>query len=96
MTEQASNTMFLASVWPLVSTTASPKQPQSLTGLATAIHTVISVIMVMKIRVTRVASRRRMAQSINTPIENSNAAKSTATVRVTHPGRVSAIESAAR
>ena len=52
--------MFFASVCPLVSTTASPKQPQSGTGFFRYIHTVSAVIAAMKRNVMRVVSLRRM------------------------------------
>jgi len=44
---QASSTTFFSSVCPLVSTTASPKHPQSLTGSAQYIHIVSAVMMLI-------------------------------------------------
>ena len=45
--EIAKSMMFLPKVSKLVNLIASPKQPQSLTGLAMAIHVVMSVITTM-------------------------------------------------
>ena len=63
-TKAASNsTMFFAKVCPLVSRMASPKQPQSFTGLAKYIHTVMSVIMPIKPNSSFETKRRCMAKS---------------------------------
>ena len=75
----AESTMFFSSVSPLVSFSASPKQPQSFTGSATNIHSVSTVIAVIKASVMRDTTCRRTANSMNTPNANSNAPKAIAT-----------------
>ena len=69
----ASSTTFLANVCQLVSTTASPKHPQSLIGLATAIHRVRGVIRSIISSTSSDTRRRRMAKSRQMPIPNSMA-----------------------
>ena len=63
----------MASVCMLVSITASPKHPQSETGSAMAIHTVIAVIAIMKSSIAADVALRLMAKSMNMPSENSTA-----------------------
>ena len=72
-TLMANSTKFLVSVCALVRWMASPKQPQSFTGLATTIHTVTSVIRAMNTVTSLVTSRRRMAKSRKMPRQNSKA-----------------------
>ena len=71
--EAVSRTTFFHSVCQLVSFTASPKQPQSFTGLATANHSVTTVITAMKASTMRDTCLRLMANSRNTPKQNSSA-----------------------
>ena len=80
--EAASSTMFLRSVSPLVSFNASPKHPQSFTGSAIAIHTVMAVITVMKASISLDTSLRRMAKSRRIPSDSSTAACSTEALSV--------------
>ena len=72
-TAMASSTAFFQNVCQLVSTTASPKHPQSLTGLAKASHSVSGVMTRKSISVSSDTMRRRMASNRNVPSENSNA-----------------------
>ena len=65
---------------------ASPKQPQSLTGLAIAIHTVMRVITVINASITRVVNRRRMAKRMKMPSANSRAANATDEPSVSQSG----------
>ena len=67
-----SSTTFFQNVCQLVSTSASPKQPQSLTGLATASQSVSGVITASSTTAILDASRRRMAKSRKMPMENSS------------------------
>ena len=55
----------------LLSTMASPKHPQSETGSAMAVHTVMAVITTMKSSITADVALRLMAKSMNMPNENS-------------------------
>ena len=61
---QASSTMFLRNVSTLVSTTKSPKHPQSFTGLATNIHSVTMVITDMSAKANLETKRRRIANKM--------------------------------
>ena len=83
---QARSTTFLASVSPLVSLMASPKQPQSLTGLSTKIHTVRAVMTAMNASVSLLTTRRQMARSMSIPIQNSTALSATEAARVAQSG----------
>ena len=86
----ASSTMFFRSVSPLVSFMASPKHPQSFTGLAMNIHTVMSVITTIN-AVTSFDTRWRcMANSMNMPRANSVMASVIAPVSVSQSGMYSA------
>ena len=73
----ASSIMFLPKVCQLVSLRASPKHPQSLTGFARAIHTVVAVIIAMKRRMVFDTSLLLMAKSSRMPRLNSKAARIT-------------------
>lgn len=84
--EQANSTMFFNSVSMLVSFTASPKQPQSLMGLAMANQSVIPIINIIKINATFETMRLRMASKMKMPNENSKADKATDAVSVSQPG----------
>ena len=77
MMAAASRIMFFASVCQLERISASPKHPQSFTGSATAIHTVIIVITAMKASTSRLTMRRLMAKSRKMPRQNSTAERRT-------------------
>ena len=93
-TEAASSTMFLSSVCTLVRRNASPKQPQSFTGLNSAIHTVMRVITAMN--ATRIFDTRwrRMANKTNTPRLNSSADSATDARSVTMSGTMPPVPTA--
>ena len=80
----------------MVRVKASPKHPQSFTGSAMYIHTVISVITAIKASVSLDVNWRFMANSKNTPRANSMAARATAAERVVHCGTIAARSIAAR
>ena len=82
--------MFLSRVSPLVSFMASPKHPQSFTGLAMNIHTVMRVITTIIAVVNFDTSRRCMANSMNMPSANSVIANAIAPVSVIQSGMYSA------
>ena len=86
MAAQASSTRFLAKVCPLVSFSASPKQPQSSMGLATKSQSVTSVITTMKTSVSRDAKRRWIAKSRKIPRQNSKAESPTDEASVSQSG----------
>lgn len=84
--EIAKSMMFLPKVSKLVNLIASPKQPQSLTGFAIAIHVVMSVITtIVKSKILEVR-RLRMANNKKMPIENSNVERATEAVSVIQSG----------
>ena len=86
MTAIASSTTFFQNVCQLVSTTASPKHPQSLTGLATASHSVSGVITSMTNSTSLDTSRLRMANIRQMPSTNSMADSSTLAPSVMRSG----------
>ena len=69
----ASNTTFFQNVAQLLMTSASPKQPQSETGLLRAIHKVSGVIIIIKMKPPQAVSRKRIPKSMLIPIMNSMA-----------------------
>ena len=73
MTAAPNSTTFFQKVCQLVSTSASPKQPQSLMGFSMASHSVSSVITTIMASVSLVTTRRRMAKSRQMPSTNSMA-----------------------
>lgn len=93
---QASSTMFLSSVWPLVRCMASPKHPQSLTGLAIHSQSVTNVITTMNTSDILEADRLWMAKSRKMPRQNSIAESSTEVPKVKMDGTYCASESASR
>ena len=84
------STTFFSNVSPLDSFSASPKQPQSLTGFAMYIHTVISVITAIKASVSRDVVLRPIAKSTDTPNANSNSDSATAAIISSHSGKIPA------
>ena len=78
MTAAQSSTTFFHSVCQLVSTSASPKQPQSVMGLVSASQRVSGVIMIITASTTFDTSRRLMAKSRQMPRMNSTVARITA------------------
>ena len=88
--------MFLMNVSILVSTTASPKHPQSFTGSAMTIQSVISVITIITARVILLVSLRRMAKRRKIPMANSAVASNTDITRVLQSGNIQSICSASR
>ena len=76
--EAANRMMFLASVSSLLSTMASPKQPQSDTGLAIAMYVVRIVIATIKMVVILAVPRLLMPKSKCVPMVNSIKARMTA------------------
>lgn len=72
VTAAAISIMFLMNVSQFVSFIASPKHPQSLTGLAMAIHKVITVIMLMNTNIILETICLLIAKSMNTPKQNSS------------------------
>ena len=87
-TAHASSTTFFQNVCQLVNTSASPKHPQSLTGSATASHSVSGVITSITSNTSRDTSRRRMANIRQMPNTNSTADNSTDAPSVTKSGSV--------
>ena len=83
---QVSRTAFLQKVCQLVSTSASPKHPQSLMGLAMASHSVSGVSIRSQPSMMRVTTRLRMANNRHTPSQNSAADSKTEAVRVMKSG----------
>ena len=73
-----------------MSTSASPKQPQSLMGLAMASHSVSSVITTMRTITISDTRRRRMAKSRQMPRKNSADDCTTETASVTKSGTTEA------
>ena len=92
----ANSTTFFQNVCQLVSTSASPKQPQSLIGLAIASHSVSSVITTMRISTISDTRRRRMAKSRQMPRKNSADDCTTETASVTKSGTTEARPQAVR
>ena len=88
--------MFLMNVSMLLSTMASPKQPQSFTGSAMTIQSVISVITAITSRVSLLTSLLRMAKSRKMPMANSHMASRTDITSVLHDGNIQSICSASR
>ena len=86
ITEQAKSTMFLMSVSTFVSIIASPKHPQSDTGFAIAIQTVMAVIIAMKANISFDVACRRIAKRVKIPNENSTAASPIAMMSVSQSG----------
>ena len=84
--EMASKTMFLANVSAFVSFRASPKQPQSLTGLAITIHAVMNVITAITNSKTLEVSLLLMANNKNIPMENSKVERPMEAVSVSQSG----------
>ena len=70
-TAAASSTTFFQNVCQLVSTMASPKQPQSLMGSVNASQSVNGVIIAMMITERRELNLRLMAKSRKMPMQNS-------------------------
>ena len=68
-----SSTTFFQNVCQLVSTSASPKHPQSLMGFSMANHSVSGVITAIISNISLDVSRRRIANSRKTPKQNSTA-----------------------
>ena len=93
-TAATSSTTFLPKVSQLVSTTASPKQPQSDTGSARARYSVSGVIKHISSNASHEAMLRRMPRNRNTPTQNSMPAspmpKNNATIQGTHADRPNA------
>ncbi len=85
-TAHANKMMFFISVCVLVSTMASPKHPQSFTGLATAIHKVSTVMTTITAVTMRLTIRRCMANKRYMPKANSKAANITDAVSVAQSG----------
>ena len=67
----ASRTIFFSSVSRFVRVSASPKQPQSLTGSAMYIHTVTAVMTTMNSSVSLAVTLLLIAVSMNAPSVNS-------------------------
>ena len=86
MIAAASSTTFFHSVCQLVSTMASPKQPQSLMGLASASHSVSGVIISRMTTIILEVSLRLMAKSMKMPRQNSRAARATESISDTMSG----------
>ena len=82
----ASSTTFFSRLSLPVMGSASPKQPQSFTGSQKAIHTVTSVISIMKHSATREVRRRWMAKSSSKPRVNSIADRPTEADSVSQSG----------
>ena len=81
-----SSITFFHSVCQLVSTSASPKQPQSLIGLLKASQSVSGVITTMMASTSLDTMRRLMANSKQMPKKNSVAANSTDEASVVKSG----------
>jgi len=92
----ANSTMFLTRVCVLVSFTASPKHPQSLTGLAMATHRVTMVMPAINSSDSSDTRRRRMANRMKMPSENSNADKIIDRAKVTVSGTTETMPNAPR
>ena len=86
MSAMASRMMFLMKVCPLLSTTASPKHPQSFTGLAITIHRVSRVMMLISASTILETRCLLMANNRKMPNENSSAASRTAPTSSVHSG----------
>src|SRR5574344_2474125 len=84
--EQANNTMFLMKVCMLVRCMASPKHPQSFTGLHITNHKVMRVIIAINGDVIFEISLRLIANSRNIPKQNSSAASAVDVKRVIQSG----------
>ena len=82
----ASSTTFFQNVCQLVSFTASPKQPQSLMGLAMASHSVSGVNTAIMSSSRRDVARRCMAKSRQMPMPNSTADMATEAAMVMKSG----------
>ena len=86
MTAAQSSATFFHSVCQLVSTSASPKHPQSVMGSVSASQRVSGVMMSMTTSTTFDTSRRLMAKSRQMPRMNSTVARSTAAGSVSMSG----------
>ena len=86
MAARSNSTIFFQNVCQLVSTKASPKHPQSLTGSSMASQSVMSVITTITQRVTLDTNRLRMAKSRQMPMTNSAADSRTEAESVTKSG----------
>ena len=81
-----SSTTFFQNVCQLVSTMASPKQPQSLMGSVSANQSVSGVITIRMARMALDVNRLRMANSRKMPRQNSVADSATESPSVTRSG----------
>ena len=79
-------TRFFSSVCVLVSRMASPKQPQSVTGLNKTNHRLTNVMPTMNTSIIFEQRRRRMAKSMKIPRQNSTAASTTDVPNVSKSG----------
>ena len=85
-TVDASSKIFLAKVCPFVSLMASPKQPQSLTGLKRKIHNVTNVMKHMKTAESLVTMSLRIPTSRRIPRQNSRVDTVSEAMSVIHCG----------
>ena len=88
--------MFFRKVCALESLTASPKHPQSLTGLATQSQSETAVMKSMNTTMMRDTARRLMAKSSKMPRQNSKADSPTEAVRASQSGIRSSSSRAAK
>ena len=88
--------MFFQKVCAFVKTIASPKQPQSETGLAIQIHRVSSVITNRKAHATLDVALRWMANNSMMPMVNSKVERKMDRVRHTKSGNKPSIPHAVR